>query len=79
MTQIEYAKKGIITPQIRQVAQIENYPVEDIMQQVAAGKIVIPANINHKSLIPCGIGRTLKTKINKVICPKLVFVSGSMN
>lgn len=77
MTQIEYAKKGIITSQIKEVAQIENYPVEDIMQQVAAGKIVIPANINHKSLIPCGIGRTLKTKINANIgnstlssCPK---------
>ena len=64
MTQIEYAQKGIITPQIKHVAEIEQRSTEFIAERVAAGTIVIPANINHKNLIPCGIGRELKTKIN---------------
>ena len=64
MTQIEYAEKNIISPQIAHVAEKELLPPEFIMQGVAEGKIVIPANINHKNLIPCGIGRELKTKIN---------------
>ena len=64
MTQIEFAKKGIITPAIKCVAEAERRPVEFILSGVAGGRIVIPANINHKSLVPCGIGRELKTKIN---------------
>lgn len=64
MTQMEYAQKGIITPQIKKVAEVEQQSVQFIAERVAAGTIVIPANINHKKLIPCGIGRELKTKIN---------------
>ena len=64
MTQMEQAKHGVVTPQIKHVTEIEKRPVEFILQGVADGRIVIPANINHKSLIPCGIGRELKTKIN---------------
>ena len=64
MTQSEQARKGIITPQIKHVAEVEHRSVEFIMQGVADGRIVIPANINHKSLVPCGIGRELRTKIN---------------
>ena len=64
MTQIEYAEKGIITPEIRHVAETEQRSPEFIAERVAAGTIVIPANINHKNLVPCGIGRELKTKIN---------------
>ena len=64
MTQMEQARLGVITPQIKHVAGIEKRSVEFILQGVADGRIVIPANINHKSLIPCGIGRELKTKIN---------------
>ena len=64
MTQIEQAKQGIITPEIKYAADVEQRSVEFIMQGVADGRIVIPANINHRSLIPCGIGRELKTKIN---------------
>ena len=64
MTQIEYAEKGIITPQVKVVAEKERCTEEAISSGVAAGRIVIPANINHKNLIPCGIGRELKTKIN---------------
>lgn len=64
MTQIEYVRKGIITPQIKLVAAAEQRSVEFIADRVAAGTIVIPANINHRNLIPCGIGRELKTKVN---------------
>ena len=64
MTQMEYAKKGIATSQMRHVAGVEALPLETIMNGVAKGTIVIPANINHKNLIPCGIGRILRTKIN---------------
>ena len=64
MTQIEYAQQGIVTPQIRHVAEAEQRPEQFIVDKVAAGTIVIPANINHKNLVPCGIGRELKTKIN---------------
>ena len=62
MTQTEYAKRGIITPQMKHVAQKEHRSEEFIAERVAAGTIVIPANINHKNLIPCGIGRELATK-----------------
>ena len=64
MTQMEYAKKGIATSQMQHVARVEALPLETIMNGVAKGTIVIPANINHKQLIPCGIGRILRTKIN---------------
>ena len=64
MTQMEYAQKGIITPQIKIVAEAEQRDQQFIAERVAAGTIVIPANIQHKNLIPCGIGRELKTKIN---------------
>ena len=64
MTQMEYARAGIITPQMQHVAEVEQLPAAFIAERVAAGAIVIPANINHKNLIPCGIGRELKTKIN---------------
>ncbi len=64
MTQMEYAQKGIITEQIKHVAVVEQRSEQFIAERVAAGTIVIPANVNHKNLIPCGIGRELKTKIN---------------
>ena len=57
MTQVEYAEKGIITPQLEVVAAKEQLSPEFISSGVAAGRIVIPCNINHKNLIPCGIGR----------------------
>ncbi|MBE6406948.1 MAG: phosphomethylpyrimidine synthase ThiC [Lentisphaerae bacterium] len=64
MTQMEQARNGVITPEIRHVAEVEQRSPEFIAKGVAEGRIVIPANINHKSLVPCGIGRELKTKIN---------------
>jgi phosphomethylpyrimidine synthase len=63
-TQMEAAKNGIITSEMEVVAEKENMSVEKIRELVALGRVAIPANINHKSLSPEGIGEGLKTKIN---------------
>ncbi len=63
-TQMEAAKLGIITPQMEQVAEKEQMDVNLLRERVAKGSIAIPANINHKSLAPCGVGEGLSTKIN---------------
>lgn len=62
--QITQARAGHITPQMKVAAAKERRSVEFIRDGVAAGTIVIPANINHKQLSPIGIGRELYTKIN---------------
>lgn len=66
---------------MRQVAESEYLEPEFIRLEVAAGHIVIPANINHKHLHPIGIGKSLRTKINANIgnssltsCPKMEVV-----
>jgi len=61
---MDAAKKGIITSEMEIVAAKENLDVEFIRKGVAAGTIVIPANKNHRSLSPEGVGAGLRTKIN---------------
>lgn len=63
-TQMDAARRGIVTPEIEAVAKKENREVSFIMDMVAQGKVAIPANVNHKSLEPNGVGSMLKTKIN---------------
>lgn len=63
-TQIDAARKGIITTQIKEVAEKEHMPVEQLMKLTAEGKAVIPANKHHICLKPQGIGSMLRTKIN---------------
>lgn len=63
-TQMDAAKKGIITKEMETVAKKENRTPEYIRDLLAQGKIVIPANKNHKSLSAEGVGEGLKTKIN---------------
>ena len=63
-TQMDAAKKGIITREMEIVAKSENMDVQELRALVAKGKIAIPANKNHKSLVPQGVGQGLKTKIN---------------
>ena len=63
-TQMYYAKKGVITPEMNYVAQAEALNPELIRSEVAAGKMIIPANIHHENLLPMAIGREAKTKIN---------------
>ena len=63
-TQMEAAKQGIITPEMKTIAEKEFTDPEIIRERVALGQIAIPANINHKSLCAEGIGKGLRTKIN---------------
>jgi phosphomethylpyrimidine synthase len=64
ITQMQKAAAGVITPEMIQVASSEFRQPEEIRQHVAAGTIVIPRNIHHSNLIPIGIGRLLRTKVN---------------
>lgn len=63
-TQMDAARKGIITEAMKQVADYENMSAETIRDLVAKGQVAIPANKNHTCLKPYGIGAKLKTKIN---------------
>ncbi len=63
-TQMYYARRGEITQEMSYVAKIEELSENLVMDEVAKGSIIIPANINHKNLKPMGIGRKLKTKVN---------------
>ncbi|MDT8718927.1 phosphomethylpyrimidine synthase ThiC [Clostridium sp. 19966] len=63
-TQMDAARKGIITEAMKIVAKKENIEVEKLRSLIAEGKVVIPANKNHKSLSPEGVGEGLRTKIN---------------
>ncbi len=63
-TQMYYARCGEITQEMSYVARIEGLSENLVMDGVAKGSIIIPANINHKNLKPMGIGRKLKTKVN---------------
>ena len=72
MTQYEHAKAGEITPEMRRVAERERLAAGTIRDELAAGRMVIPANPRHLAgtatgaakLDPCGIGRVARTKIN---------------
>lgn len=63
-TQLERARAGEITNEIRVVAKDEGRDPEDLRAELALGTIVIPANVHHKTLHPVGVGRSLRTKIN---------------
>lgn len=63
-TQMEAARKNIVTDEMRAVAEKEKMPVEELMSYIAEGKAVICANRNHRSLSPEGVGSMLATKIN---------------
>ncbi|MGL5677903.1 MAG: phosphomethylpyrimidine synthase ThiC [Cellulosilyticaceae bacterium] len=63
-TQMDAAKKGIITKEMQGVAIKEGMDVGDLCAKIAQGTIVIPANKNHISLSSQGVGEGLKTKIN---------------
>lgn len=63
-TQLESAKCDIITKEMEFVANAEELSAELIKNEVKRGRLIIPANINHKNLAPIGIGIAAKTKIN---------------
>ena len=63
-TQMEAAKNGFVTEEMKIVAEKENVSCEFLLEKIAKGEIVIPRNKNHNSISPEGIGIGLRTKIN---------------
>lgn len=63
-TQMDAARKGIVTPELKKVAQKEYMEESALMALVAQGKVAIPANKKHACLNPEGVGSMLRTKIN---------------
>ncbi|MBS6643487.1 MAG: phosphomethylpyrimidine synthase ThiC [Clostridiaceae bacterium] len=63
-TQMDAARKGILTKEMLAAAKKEQYDPQELMKLVGEGKVVIPANKLHRCLEPNGIGSMLKTKIN---------------
>lgn len=63
-TQMDAARKGIITPEMEIAAAKEDMKVDTLMGLMAKGQVIIPANKRHGALSPTAIGSMLKTKIN---------------
>ncbi|MGW8169732.1 MAG: phosphomethylpyrimidine synthase ThiC [Sulfurovaceae bacterium] len=63
-TQMYYAKKGIITEEMEYVAKIEGIDAELLRSEIARGRCIIPANINHRHQVPMAIGMAASCKIN---------------
>jgi len=64
VTQMSFARKGIVTPEMEFVAIRENLDPDFVRSEVARGRAIIPANINHPELEPMAIGRNFLVKIN---------------
>ncbi|MGA2608919.1 MAG: phosphomethylpyrimidine synthase ThiC [Terriglobia bacterium] len=64
VTQMHYARQGIVTEEMEFVAKRESLPPETIRSEVARGRMIIPANIRHLELEPMAIGIAAKCKIN---------------
>ena len=63
-TQMQLARQGVITEAMKIVAEQEHVTAEFIREGVANGTIAIPCNINHKNIIPRGVGTGLTVKVN---------------
>ena len=64
VSQMHFARQGVVTEEMAFVAQRENLPESLVMEEVARGRMVIPANINHGNLEPMAIGIASKCKVN---------------
>ncbi|KPN97713.1 phosphomethylpyrimidine synthase ThiC [Lysinibacillus sp. ZYM-1] len=64
VTQLHYARKGIITPEMEFVAIRENMEPDFVRSEIAAGRAIMPSNINHPEAEPMIIGRNFHVKIN---------------
>ena len=63
-TQMDAARRGIVTKELEIVAKKERMTVEELMPLVAEGKVAICANKHHTCIDPEGVGSMLRTKIN---------------
>ena len=75
VTQMHYARKGVVTPEMEFVALRENLAPEFVRGEVARGLAIIPANINHPESEPMAIGRNFLVKINANIGNSVVTFS----
>ncbi|MBI3317954.1 MAG: phosphomethylpyrimidine synthase ThiC [Candidatus Omnitrophica bacterium] len=64
VTQMHQAREGVITDAMRHVARAEGVDPEFLRREIASGRLIIPANVNHPELVPMGIGVALRCKIN---------------
>src|SRR6266705_155946 len=64
MSQMNFARRGVITEEMQYVAKREKLEAELIRSEVARGRCIIPANIHHRNLEPMAIGIATKCKIN---------------
>ncbi len=64
MTQLESARKGALTPEVVKAAAREGAQAGLLLKETAAGRAVVPANVNHKNLFPAAIGKAFNCKVN---------------
>jgi phosphomethylpyrimidine synthase len=64
VTQMHHARRGLVTDAMKYVARIEKVEPELIRSEIARGRLIIPANVNHRNLEPMGIGPAITCKIN---------------
>jgi len=64
VTQLQYAHKGVVTEEMARVAEVEGIEPERVRDEVAAGRLIVPANIRHPELDPIGIGLATRCKVN---------------
>jgi phosphomethylpyrimidine synthase len=64
MTQMHLARQGTVSPAMERVAEREELGAEEIRAEVARGRMIIPANVHHRTLDPMAIGRRARVKIN---------------
>jgi phosphomethylpyrimidine synthase len=63
-SQMHFARKGMITEEMEYVARRESISAELVRSEIAAGRLIIPANVNHPELEPMGIGVATRCKVN---------------
>ncbi len=64
VSQMHFARKGIVTEEMQYVAMREKVDAELVRSEIARGRLIIPANVNHTNLEPMGIGIALSCKVN---------------
>ncbi len=81
VSQLHFARQGVITEEMAYVAHRESLPESLVMEEVARGRMIIPANINHPNLEPMAIGIASKCKVNANIgaSPNASDVSEELN
>jgi phosphomethylpyrimidine synthase len=64
VSQMHYARQGVVTEEMHYVSHREGLPADLVREEVARGRMIIPANVNHTSLEPMAIGIASKCKVN---------------